>query len=307
MTRATTRQTSAAHDGTADRRLLASWTTERKAGRHLVVGVAHEVEAAHGEDDLLVRLVDVDEVRRARVADLLVGSPLEDALGVDVEVAVLRRRELGAGELVVVVREHGAAEARDGLELVGGRRRPRLAVVGADVGEPLPRPPRAAKAHHPLEPATHRHGRSPRPARARLPRDLGFWCGGGCLRSASGLFSAVCRSPARFPPPPAADGSCGSGLGFGRVVYIKYIFQACFFRNARARRAGVGGRAGLVGARRSLCFFCLAGCAVPAVCAAPQHTRHTCTASATGRSSQLRFPSWCFRTTAVTTHAAGSC
>lgn len=191
---------------------------------HLVVGVAHEVEAAHGEDDLLVRLVDVDEVRRARVADLLVGSPLEDALGVDVEVAVLRRRELGAGELLVVVREHGAAEARDGLELVGGRRRPRLAVVGADVGEPLPRPPRAAKAHHPLEPATHRHGRSPRPACARLPRDLGFWCGGGCLRSAPGLFSAVgsrpllCGLPVAGSVPSASGGRCGSGLGVGRIV-----------------------------------------------------------------------------------------
>jgi hypothetical protein len=100
-----------------------------------------------------VRVVDVDEVWRARGADVLVGGALDDPVGVDVREPAPRQRQLGVAEVRLVVGQDDAAYARDGLEVRGRRRRPRLAVVGADVGEPLPRPPRAPQAHHPLQPA----------------------------------------------------------------------------------------------------------------------------------------------------------
>lgn len=153
----------------------------------LVVGVAGEVEAADGEDDLLVAVVDVDDVGRAGVADVLVGGALDDAGEVDAGVPAAGRRELGGvGEVVLVDGEDDAADSRDGLELPRRRRRPRLAVVGADVGEPLPRPPRAPQAHHPLQPARHRHRRRRRDAALssgrRCWRLLLCWCFGWSLQ-----------------------------------------------------------------------------------------------------------------------------
>jgi hypothetical protein len=135
---------------------------------YLVVCVADEVEAAYGEDDLVALAVEVDDVGRAVGADVGVGGALDDAVGVEVGVAAAGRRELGVGEVVLVDGHDDVADARDGLEVVGGGGRPRLAVVGADVGEPLPRPPHAPHAQHALQPARHRHGRRLAAARRRL-------------------------------------------------------------------------------------------------------------------------------------------
>jgi hypothetical protein len=132
---------------------------EGRDGADLVVGVSDEVEAADGEDDLVVSSVDVDDVGRAVCADVGVGGALDDAVGVDVGVSEPGGRELGVGEVVLVDGHDDLADARDGVEVVGGGGRPGVAVVGADVGEALPGPAHAADAEHALQPARHRHGR----------------------------------------------------------------------------------------------------------------------------------------------------
>lgn len=125
----------------------------------LVVAVADEVEAADGEDDLLVGAVGVDEVGRGAAGGLGVVDALGDGGGVEA-VEGGGGGEAGAGEVVLVDGEDGSAEAGDGGEVVrGGHGGPGVGVVVADVGQALPRPARAAQAHHALQPARDRHWR----------------------------------------------------------------------------------------------------------------------------------------------------
>lgn len=121
----------------------------------LVVALADEVEAADGEDDLLVVVVNVDEVGGAAAQGLVVVDELGDP-GL-VHAVAAGGCESGLGEVVLVDGEDRTAHAGHRLELVGSGRRPRLAVVGAHVGQPLPRPSGAAHANHALYPARHRH------------------------------------------------------------------------------------------------------------------------------------------------------
>lgn len=124
---------------------------------HLVVALAGEVESADGEDDLLVLAVDVDEIGRApSVGDLVVRHALDDVGRIHPVAA--GGGILGVGEVLLVDGEDGAADARDGIDLLGGGQRPGLAVVGAHVGEPLPSPAGAAQTDDALQSASHRHG-----------------------------------------------------------------------------------------------------------------------------------------------------
>lgn len=121
----------------------------------LVVGFLGEVEASDGEDDLAMRVVEVDEVRRHAAKGMVVGGALDDRVGI--EAVATGGRVLGAAEVLLVDREYEAADAGDGLELSGSGEGPRVAVVGAHVGAPLPRPPATPRHHHALHPTQHRH------------------------------------------------------------------------------------------------------------------------------------------------------
>lgn len=110
----------------------------------LVVTLLRQVEAAHGQHDLAVVVVGVDEVGRRVALGVLVGGAFDDPVGVEV---VAGGGGLGVGwvvEVGFVDGEDEAAEAGDGFELVGGGGGPGGAVVGAYVGATFPEPACAA-------------------------------------------------------------------------------------------------------------------------------------------------------------------
>ena len=120
-----------------------------------VVGLLDEVEPPEREDDVGVRVVEVEEVGGDAAAGVGVGAAAEDAGGVEEE-----RR--GGGEVGLVVGHDEAAHARDGLEVGGGGEAPGGAVGLAGVEAALPRPARAGEAVDALEQrqaAGQRHGR----------------------------------------------------------------------------------------------------------------------------------------------------
>ena len=119
--------------------------------KELVVALFGEVEAADGEHDLAVLVVGVYEIRRHAALGFRVADTLDDAIGVDAVAAggliVGRTAEIG-----LVDGKDEAAEAGDGLELVGSGGGPRGAVVRADVCAALPQPACAAEHEDALHP-----------------------------------------------------------------------------------------------------------------------------------------------------------
>ena len=128
-----------------------------------VVGLLDEVEPPEREDDVSVRVVEVEEVGGDAAAGVGVGAAAEDAGGVDAVPARGREEERrGGGEVGLVVGHDEAAHARDGLEVGGGGEAPGGAVGLAGVEAALPRPARAGEAVDALEQrqaAGQRHGR----------------------------------------------------------------------------------------------------------------------------------------------------
>lgn len=123
--------------------------------QHSVVVLIHQIHTADGEDDLAVVVVGVDQVGRSVAEGLLVVGALHHPFRVDPVAG--GGGEPGAAGVRVVDGQDGAADAGDGVELVGGGDGPRGAVVGADVGAALPRPPHAPEHHHPFGAAGNRH------------------------------------------------------------------------------------------------------------------------------------------------------
>lgn len=133
-----------------------------------VVGLLGEVEPAEREDDVGVRVVEVEEVGRDAAAGVGVGPAAEDAGQVDAVAAGPGRREeerRGGGEVGLVVGHDEAAHARHGLKVGGGGEAPGGAVDLAAVEAALPCPARAREAVDALEQrqaAGQRHGRGTR-------------------------------------------------------------------------------------------------------------------------------------------------
>lgn len=123
--------------------------------QHLVIALLHQVQAADRQDYLAAVVVDDDQVGRRAAEGLLVVGALHHPLRV--EGVAGGGGVLGAAEVGLVDGQDGSADARDGLELVGGGGGPRGAVVGADVGAALPPPPHAAQHHHPFDAAGNGH------------------------------------------------------------------------------------------------------------------------------------------------------
>lgn len=111
--------------------------------QQLVVALLDQIEPADGEDDVAVLVVQVDEVGRGSAEGLLVAHALHHALG--------------GAEIGLVDGQDQAAEAGDGVELVGGGQGPAVGVVRAHVGAAPPEPARAAQHHHALGAAEDRH------------------------------------------------------------------------------------------------------------------------------------------------------
>lgn len=185
-----------------------------------VVGLPGEVEAAEGEDDVGVGVVEVEEVGGDAAAGVGVGAAADDAAGVE-----------GVAGVVVVVGHDEAAEARDGGEVVGGGEAPGGAVAVAGVEAPLPRPPRASQAvdaFQQREPAGERHASAleAEPCSARFEITTP-------QSSFSTEIAGVRGAPPLLPPAPRI----GVGTEPNRIeTWIRRLFVGLVFPASKKKR-----------------------------------------------------------------------